>query len=312
MLPAKLTLLQITRMSLLLGLLACSSVMAEEVNIEFNGLTLNANLEMADGKDFSDGMVLILHGVWGHNKMEIVETSQQALLDNGRSSLAITLSLGIDDRHGFLDCDLEHRHDQDDALDEIQAWIDWLKSKGANSVAMMGHSRGANQVMVYFVERGDPSISHLLFLAPATVDSLADLYTQRYGNRFNEVMNRANQLISTGKGEQLMHNTDFVFCPQASVAADTFVSYYSPATNVRYQNFVSYLPKLTVPTLITTGTADERQPDVEKNVKPYVDGELIHLRVIEGADHFFRDFNIEEAMEAAVEFLSTVTVANRN
>ncbi len=286
-------------------LLAFTSSNAEEVRIRHNGLTLNANLEMADGKDFSDGMVLIVHGIWAHNQMEIIETSQQALLDNGRSSLAITVSLGIDDRHGFLDCNIEHRHIQDDVLGEIQAWIDWLKSKGVNSVVMMGHSRGANHVMVYAVESKEPMISHLLFLAPGTVGTFRDLFKRRYGEHIHDVMLRVNKMIDAGKGDELMRNTDFILCPQASVTANTFASYYSPAADEKFQNFVNYLPQLTVPTLITTGTADERQPDIEKNVSPYIDGKLIHLSVIEGAGHFSQDDAAEEFANIVIHFIDS-------
>ncbi len=77
---------------------------AEEVTNAYNKLTLNANLELAEGKTLQNGVVLIVHGLLAHNKMEIVETTQQALLENGLNSLAINLGLGIDNRHGFYDC----------------------------------------------------------------------------------------------------------------------------------------------------------------------------------------------------------------
>ena len=92
---------------------AAVPVVAEEVTQQFNGLTLNANLELADGRTLEDGVVLILHGTMGHNRMEIIEASQRALLENGQNSLAINLSLGVDNRHGFFDCERPHRHLQD-------------------------------------------------------------------------------------------------------------------------------------------------------------------------------------------------------
>jgi len=289
------------------GLLLClccpDYAQAEEIKIQHKGLTLNAELKMAEGKGFKDGMVLIVHGLWAHNRMEIVQTSQQVLSNIGRSSLAINLSLGIDDRHGFLDCSVEHRHIQEDTINEIRVWIDWLKSQGVTEVVLMGHSCGANYVMVYAAERMDPVVSHLLFLAPGTISTNTIFFSRRFGYNFNEIMQRAQKLIDTGKGDDIMPATDFNYCPQTRVTANSFASYYSPSSDNRFQNFVEFIPRLTVPTLITTGTADERQPEIEKNVRPYVDGKLVHLSVIEGAGHFFRDFNIEEALEAAVEFL---------
>jgi pimeloyl-ACP methyl ester carboxylesterase len=59
-----------------------------------------------------------------------------------------------------------------------------------------------------------------------------------------------------------------------------------------------------IPTLIVTGTRDELQPNIERDLAPFVDGSRIHLAVVENAGHFFRDFNIEEAVETAVEFIT--------
>jgi predicted alpha/beta-hydrolase family hydrolase len=59
-----------------------------------------------------------------------------------------------------------------------------------------------------------------------------------------------------------------------------------------------------VPALIVTGTRDELQPNTERDVAPFVDDSRIRLAVVENAGHFFRDFNIEEAVEAAVEFIA--------
>ncbi len=235
--------------------------------------------------------------------MEIIEKSQQALLDNGRSSLAVTLSLGINDRHGFIDCGIDQRHLQANAMDEIQTWVRWLKSRDVTDVVLMGHSSAANQIMVYAVEQKDPVVKQLLFLAPSTTRHSRTLFVRRYGDHFDQALQQAREMIAAGKGEQIIEKTDFIFCPQANVSANSFSSYYSMEADARFRNFVSNLPRLSVPTLIINGTEDERQPDIEENVKPYIDGKLIHLSNIEGAGHFFRDFNIDDAMEAAVEFL---------
>ena len=245
-----------------------------------------------------------MHGVLGHNRMEVVETAQQALLDIGRSSLAMNLSLRIDNRHGFFDCDVNHRHIQDDVLDEIQMWIDYLKSKGVNKIVLMGHSFGANQLMVYVQDRPDPVITHLIFLVPNTTGAFSDAYKRRYGQSIDMALNKAKQLIKEEKGNQLMENTDFLFCPQAHVTPNSFVSYYSAEQIERYFNFPQFLSSVDIPTLITTGTADERQPQIARHILPYVDGKKIQLTVIENAGHFFHDFNIDKAMTSVLEFLA--------
>ena len=278
------------------------SLKAEEVTQQYGDLTINANLELADGKVLQDGVVLILHGTMAHNRMEIIEASQQALLDNDHSSLAINLSLRLDNRHGFYDCSLPHRHIMDAALDELDAWVAWLRKKGVNQITIMAHSRGANQIMVYAVERKHPEVTHLVLLAPNTNPSPKPQYVARYGETFDESLALVQKQIDTGKGDELIDNLDFAYCPKASVSADSFYSYNR--LDDKFRRFPLYLSQMPIPTLIITGSRDELVPDIAKDVAPFIDGERIRLSVIEGSGHFFLDFNIEEAVEASVEFIA--------
>ena len=279
-----------------------TEVRAREVTSMYEGVTLNANLEMAEGKQFADGIVLILHGVMGHNKMEIIEASQQFLFDNGVSSLAINLSLGIDNRHGMYDCDAPARHRLEDSLDELTVWIDWLRDQGADEITLMGHSRGANQVMVFMDEKPAAEIKRLVFLAPATIDTRRKLYESRYG-KIDDALAKAEAWIAAGRGDELMDDTDFMFCPKGRVTPRSFVSAYRDDN--KFQRFHDYLPSIKVPVLIIIGAQDERQPDTAEHVTPYVDGASVQVTTIDGAGHFFRDFNIEEALETALAFIAS-------
>jgi len=286
----------------ILLLIASVSLQAKEVTQQYLGLTINANLELAHGKALQDGVVLLLHGAMAHNRMEIIEASQQALLDNGQSSLAINLSLGIDNRHGYYDCAWPNRHTLNGSLDELDTWVNWLREQGVDRIVIMGHSFGANQVMVYAVERHHPSVTHLVLLAPNTTSDSKVHYEARYGEILDENIERVKKQIDTGKGDELIDNLDFSYCPQASVSANSFYSIYRPDNKFRQIPF--YLSKMPVPTFIVTGTQDELQPNIARDVAPFVDGSRIRLGVVENSDHFFRDFNIEEAVEAAVEFIA--------
>lgn len=279
-----------------------ASVHASEVTLEYQGLTLNANLELSPGSDFKDGIVLIVHGYLAHNKMEIIRTSQQALLDNGQSSLAINLSLGVDNRHGFYECTSPHRHTQENAVDELKAWVGWLRDKGVTKITMMGHSRGANQIMIYAVEDKAPEVTKLVMLAPGMGTTAGLTYKDRYGKSFEEPLALASQRAAAGKGSDLMADIDLLSCPKARVSADSFISYYGK--NNKFRQFTTYLPRISVPTLIVIGTLDDRQPNAREIVAPFVDNDHIRLGIIEGAGHFFRDFNLDEAMELAVEFIN--------
>ncbi|WP_299871736.1 alpha/beta hydrolase [uncultured Cocleimonas sp.] len=283
-----------------------SSSFAEEVTLPFNNLTLNANLEIAEGKTISDGVVLIMHSFLAHNRMEIIKASQDAFLENEQNSLAINLSLGVDNRHGNYDCFIPIRFKLSDAIAELDIWINWLSRKGVEKIVLMGHSISSNQILNYMAKRNNPSVTGLVLLAPNTRGTASSpaRYKETYGTLLSEVLERAKLLIADGKKDQLMKEVDWGFCPKTSVSADAFVAFYK--RKKEFWNAHLYLPQINVPVLIVAASHDEHQPNIDKYMKPYVDDKRIFLTIVEGAGHFFRDLNIEDAVEAAVEFVDNL------
>ena len=108
---------------MVLALTVTGQAGAEEVQLKENNMTLNANLEKADNWP-AGPVILITHGTLSHNGSEIIASLQELLGENGISSLAINLGLGIDDRHGSYDCQKPHRHRHEDAIAEIGQWLD--------------------------------------------------------------------------------------------------------------------------------------------------------------------------------------------
>lgn len=126
---------------------------ANEVTQSYKGLTLNANLDLAAGKTVSDGVILITHAGLATRSMELYVYLQKLFKEKGYSTLAINLSLGLNNRHGMYDCKVTHRHLYTDAADEIGAWVDWLKQQGTKRVVLLGHSRGSGETALYAAER---------------------------------------------------------------------------------------------------------------------------------------------------------------
>jgi pimeloyl-ACP methyl ester carboxylesterase len=275
---------------------------ADEVQIRHTGKTLNANLEIADGKTLGDGVIVIVHALMQHYDTGIIRGLQKRLSDAGRNSLAITLSMGIDDRRGSYECTTPHRYLFQDAVDEGLAWLAWLKSQGAGQVVMLGHSLGANQVLKLTVEHYDPQISALVLLSPMTmgVERLHDAYRARYRENLDKVIGQAKALIARGKGGELMR-TDIHICPQAEVAPATLLDYYGGEP--LHADPTTHLSRVAVPVYIVAGSADERQPNVAAFLERFVDDEKIFLYTVESAGHFFRDLNLDEATEETIEFL---------
>lgn len=280
-----------------------NSALAAEVSLPYKGLKLNADLALAPGKTLADGVILITHGSLAHRDMEMLVAFRDLLRNKAFNTLAINLGLGVDNRHGMYDCNTTHRHTNNDAIAEIGAWVDWLKSQGASSVALLGHSRGGAQTALYAAEHDSPLLKAVVLLAPPTLKNVdAAGYQQRYNKPLKPILERARKLVKQGKGNTVLTNTDMIICPKAKVTAASFVSYYGqdPRLDTPY-----LLPKINKPTLVLVAGSDEVVPALDKAVGPLADGKKIHMQVLPDADHFFRDLHAEDAVDAISVFLKS-------
>ena len=291
---------------LLLATLPSGAAFAKEINLPYQALTLNANLSVAPGRSLSDGVVLITHGGKAHSRLELIEGLQERLLEHGRNSLAISLSLGIDNRHGLWDCSVPSQYRHEDAIGEIGAWVEWLKSRGANHVILMAHSRGGSQSLQYATEHDSATIKSLVLLAPglSNQERTIEIYRKRFNRDLLPLLEHARALVTEGRGDALLEGVPFlVICPETSVAASTFTSFYAED---RRRDTLYWLDRVNKPTLIIAGSADTVVPELPERVAPFVDGERVQLETVEEAGHFFRDLNLDDAVDAAIEFIETV------
>lgn len=291
--------------AVLTALLFAANAAGKEVSLPYQGITLNGNLVLAPGKTLADGVIFITHGTQAHNKLELIEGLQQLFLDQDRSTLAINLSLGVDDRHGLYDCAIPSTYRHADAIDEIGVWVDWLKTQGVRDVVLMGHSRGASQSSWFAAEHDQDVIKSLVLLAPgvSTDDGEVQAYQQRFDTALEPILTKAQTLVEAGQGSTLIQHVPFLFiCRDSAVSADSFVSHYGhdPRRDTPY-----WLPKLKKPTLVLVAAADEVVPNLGERVSPLADGRRIQIEVIDGSGHFFRDLNSEDAVDAAVAFIDS-------
>lgn len=292
--------------SILAGLVACAVtlsglVQAEEVKQDYKGQTLNANLQLADGKSYGDEFVLLLHGTLTHNGRSMYSTLQENLAEEGVSSLSINLSLGLNDRHGEYDCAVPHTHKHSDAIDEIGIWLDWLKAKGADKVTIMGHSRGGNQIAWFAAERDRAQVEKVVVLAPATAEQQsAEAYQKSFDKPLSVVLAKAKKLVDQGKPQQMMKDTDFIYCQKTQVTAEAFVDYYTPKPQFDTPTMVKAPKK---PTLVIIGSEDQVVPELPARIAEL--GKVANLETvtIDGADHFFMDFFNQDVADATVEFM---------
>lgn len=295
---------QIIAVLLVLASSIIAGARAEELKIPFQGLTLVGNLEMAEGKSLKDGVIVTVHGNMAHYGMEMIEALQGIGKERGYNTLAINLSLGVNERHGMHDCTLPQTHRRQDAINELGAWIDWLKSKGAKNVVLEGHSMGANQVALFMAERNPDLVRVIVLLAPTTWDNedVAKSYAARGGRELKPTMDRAHALVEAGKGDTMMPDTQFLTCANtATVSAASFASYYTTAPDRDTPNLIARIKK---PVLVLAAQNDTIHYKVAEKFAPVADGERVRVKTIDGADAFFRDLYAEDAVDAILEFVA--------
>jgi pimeloyl-ACP methyl ester carboxylesterase len=224
----------------------------------------------------------MLHGTLGHKDMEIISTLQLLFAENDRSSLAINLSLDVDDRHGFFPCDQPHRHKLDDAGAELDAWLAWLRTRGSGTPVLLGHSRGANQVARYIVER-QPPIAAAVLIAPST-SALAPA---------------AAVAMTRGAPDDWLDPVDFLHCEDARVRRDSYLSYYGLPSDT---DTPALLRKIATPVIVFSGSEDSVVPDLGAAMAGIERSNVTH-REIAGAGHFFRDLYMYDIVDATLEFL---------
>lgn len=282
-------------------MLTSFAVSAKEIKQTYNGLSVNGNLIMADGKTLKDDVVLLTHGTLTRNDRETYTIIQDLLAENGISSLAINLSLGLNDRHGEYDCATPHTHKHTDAPKEIGFWLDWLKSQGASNVTLMGHSRGGNQTAWFGAENDNPMVGKLILIAPQTWNQayMAKDYKKRYGTDLQSLLTKAEKLVKAGKGNTMMKNIGFIYCENTQATAEAFVDYYQDNSNM---DTPTLLEKVKKPTLVIIGSADKVVADLPAKMEKVKNGQ-VQSYTVEDSDHFFLDLFGEELVEASVEFI---------
>jgi len=274
----------------LLGLAAAvGAARAEPVQIKPSLLRLNGNLEMPPGKTAADGVVVLVHGTLSWHGQETIAALQKNLKARGIGSLAITLSLGVDDRQRTRRCDVVHDYALAGAKREVGLWIEWLKAQQPKYIDLLGFSRGGAQVAAFAPEFQYPNVRRVVLLAPAFATSVeqAEIYKRAFGHDL------AAEIEEARKNPLAKRTVDFLTCKQATVLNATFLDGYSEMPP-------SLAARTGHQTLVVVAGKDEVVPDLAKKlpseIKPVVIG---------GADHFFHDLYGEEAADAIAKFLKT-------
>ena len=283
---------------LISALLLSVVTLAEPVQINQAELTLNGNLIAAEDKQQT--AFLILHGTWAHAVMELPATLQGLLEDEGYASLAITLSLGINDRQGFFDCKSPVAQEHGAAIDELHAWYLFLREKGYSNVVLIAHSRGGAQAALYQQRYPQDKLAALVLLAPMNWQQgiEAKAYHDKYGVNLNEQLAQAEQYRQAGKA--LFTPPAILYCEKTPVSPHSFISYYSALPE---KNTPVLLANTPIPTVVYLGSEDPLSLRFAKQQGLFVNNKNMTVVNINGAGHFFRDLYADELIEDILQRL---------
>lgn len=111
----------------------------------------------------------------------------------------------------------------DASMEEIDAAVKRLRSKGANRVFIGGHSMGANAVLGYGARRTEPA--GIVLLAPGHTPSM-----RGFTRRVQKSLKKARGLASRGKGKQRTKFGDINQgkTKQVSTTAEIYLSWFDP------------------------------------------------------------------------------------
>jgi pimeloyl-ACP methyl ester carboxylesterase len=220
------------------------------------------------------------------------------LAERGVGSLAITLSLGIDDRRGPYDCATPHRHMLDDTAREIGAWTRWAKARGAARVDLAGHSRGGAQAAYAVATGATTDVRRLVLIAPTTFDAgeVVTGYEKTFGLPLAPLLAGATGLVATPGA--VLRPIGFLYCRDAAVAPRTFLDTY---TVPERHDTPSLLARITLPTLVVIAGNDEVVRHLDRRMQA-VPGR-VRVMTVDGADHQFRDLYGEDLADAVAAFV---------
>ena len=157
-----------------------------------DGLELHGFLAMPEW-DRPDTFVIHVHGLAGNfYENRFIENVGEAVVDSGQGFLTVN-TRGRDYLSDFIlerpDGTKEYRqiggiHEIfEECVEDIEAWIAYLRTRGARHFILQGHSHGALKVTYYLYSKPDSCVDSLILLSPSD-----DFGCQRVrlGERFNQ------------------------------------------------------------------------------------------------------------------------------
>lgn len=246
--------------------------------------------------------VLIVHDTLGAFDAPFVAQLQAGLANRGFASLAVNLSLNQSGRMTSLDCNARHTHRHEDALDEIDLWVDWLLGEGLGPVILAGHGRGGAQAAWHLAARAKDRVAAAMLLAPTgwTPRQADAEYRARYAAGLSALLTR----IAGKEADEWVENVPFLHCGAVDATKAAIESYYGAEP---MRDAPTALAETKTPTLAFVPGEAASSPENDTPARlADLDNPAVVVRVIPDADAQFSGDAFEPTMKAVEAYLRSI------
>jgi pimeloyl-ACP methyl ester carboxylesterase len=196
-----------------------------------------------------------------------------------------------------------------DSVQDIAAFVAYAKSKGYARIAVLGISLGGARMAQYVVERNDPAVKAVGFMAsiPSPYLEFQIRSSEADKRRLEDTLKHARELVAQGKGQQPV-GFDNWFPGFVSVmgTAKALISYFGAPSDPSAPSSVKYGPQIKVPALVIHGDKDELAlpPNAQKIYDSLTASPQRDLVWVKGASHYLTPGPLAESYaRLAVDWL---------
>lgn len=172
-----------------------------------------------------------------------------------------------------------------DCAYDLSAWVEWAQQRGAQRIALVGHSLGALKSIYALAQEAAPRVARLVAISPPRLSYQAFMVSEKR-DEFLAQLTEAQYRVDAGEGQTLL---SIRFPLPYTLTAAGFVDKYGPLE--RY-HVLPLLPSIGCPVLVVYGSLEvatnvafREMPSLVEALPP---GRAVReVAVVAGADHFY-------------------------
>jgi len=174
---------------------------------------------------------------------------------------------------------------------DIAAYVAFAKSRGYSRIAILGISLGGARMAQYVVERNDPAIKAVGFIAsiPSPYLEFQVRSSDAEKRRLEATLQHARDLVAQGKGnEPVSFDNWFPLGVSVMGSAKVLLSYFGAPSDPGSPSSIKYGPQIRVPALVIHGDSDELAlpPNAQRIYDSLTASPQRDLVWVKGASHY--------------------------